>query len=412
MGARLKIAGGTAAVMTTVIAAILTVGGPGIDFTCDQTFNDYFALSAAVNNTGNSGQVLCVNTAMGDQEPITVTAAMPADTRIIAFPPTGTIDAPGFIFIDGASNFTVEGFEFTNEKQVGIGVASNIRIVKNYAHDQNLDFVQANGADVKSGIEILGNRIKRIQYDGDFPHGYGVYGDNLTGFKFSYNECDGGSDGSTNVMADCIEVRTISDFEMKGNWIHGVKCSACGETHSDGISVASVSTDGLIEDNVLNGFAQNTMSPDGADIVMNNNLIVDGQGNCWDAHPNGSSGDIQPLRFTFTNNTIWGCGFEAISMNSSVVGSGRGSNVMTGNIFEDGSCLAAGLTTVTGNIAAADDNGMCGWSSVDNFMSGWTPNWAGTNTGEHPTYQPTNLPTGYEGAGYQPAPYGPNSCPC
>jgi hypothetical protein len=199
---------------------------------------------------------------------------------------------------------------------------------------------------------------------------------------------------------------------MKGNWIHGVKCSACGETHSDGISVAAVSTDGLIKDNVLNGFAQNTLSPDGADIVMNNNLIVDGQGNCWDAHPNGSSGDIQPLRFTYTHNTIWGCGFEAISMNSSVVGSGRGSNVMTGNIFEDGSCLAAGLTTVTGNIAAADDSDMCGWSGVTNHISGWTPNWNGTNTGEHPTYQATNLPLGYEGAGYQPAPYGPNACPC
>jgi hypothetical protein len=151
MGARLKIAGGGSLVMTTVIAAILTVGGPGIDFTCDQTFNDYFLLSAAVNNTGNSGQVLCVNTDMGDQEPITITTAMPADTRVIAFPPTGTIDRARVHLHHGASNFTVEGFEFTNEKQVGIGVASNIRVVKNYAHDQKLDFVQANGAEVKSG---------------------------------------------------------------------------------------------------------------------------------------------------------------------------------------------------------------------------------------------------------------------
>jgi hypothetical protein len=420
MGARMKIAGGGAlVVLTTVIAAVLAVGGPGIDFTCSQTFSDYFALSAAVNDTANSGQTLCVNTDMGSQEPITVTAAMSADTRVIAFPPTGTLVAPGFIFQTGSSHFTVEGFEFTGEKSIGMGDGvSNIRIVKNYAHDQKEDWIQGTTPYVdgypkgcpapKENIEILGNRIARIEHDGDFPHGYGVYGSCWTNLKINYNECDGGSDGSFNLMADCWEIARVTGFENIGSWIHDLRCVACGDTHTDGIQWWAGADDGIVRDNVIDGFAQNTVSPDGENVLIDNNLMVDGQGNCLDTAPNGSSGDIQPKNFTMTNNTIWDCGFFGWRGESSVVGSGRGNNVVTDNIFWHDSCLSAGLATATGNVTLETT---C-LSPSTNFVGAWTPNWGGTDAGDHPTYQATNLPAGYEDAGYRPAPYGPSACPC
>lgn len=415
MGDRLKVGGGLV-VMTAVIAAVLTVGGPGIDFTCDTTVSEYGAMAAEMNDATNAGKVVCVDADIQgspDNAAIRITTAFASNARFIAKPPNGTIRAPSIVFDTGAENVTLEGFEFTDENGVGMaGGINNVRVVRNYAHDQHLDFISGNGCESpKTNVEILGNRIRAIQFDGEFPHGYGIFGACFDGLKINYNECDGASDGTVNVMGDCWEISQTDNFENIGNWIHDLRCSACGETHTDGIQWWSGSTNGVVRDNVLDGFAQNTISPDGQDVIVDNNLIVDGQGNCFDVHPNGSSGDIQPLRYTFTNNTIWGCGFEAISMNSTVA-EGRGDNEFIDNIFEDGSCASAGLSVATGNIIAADDAALCGLSGSTNHVTGWVPNWNLTNTGSHPTYQAINKPLGYEGAGYQPAPYGPNACPC
>lgn len=415
-GARQKIAGGTAVIMTVVMAAILANGGPGIDFNCDQEFTDYFELSASVNDTDSSGQTLCVKAGMGDQDPLFINQAQAENVRIIAFPPNGTINAPTLVFAEGASNYTVEGFEFTGENQVGLDSGtSNIRIVKNNCHDQKLDCIQAsNGGDPQTNIEVLGNKFRRIEFDGEFPHGYGMYGGVYVDLKINYNECDGGSDGTVNLMGDCWELTGVDGYEMVGNWIHDVRCFACGDTHSDGFSFSLTSHDGLIQDNVIDGFAQNTLSPEGYNTTIHNNLIVDGQGNCFDGGISGTSVNTQPTNWTITNNTIYGCGFFGYRT-AGPVGTG-GNNVITDNIIEDGDCTPDGYLIATGNVDAhhptLDNGSQCAYSGVTNYNDEWTPNWDGTNTGNRPTYQASNLPTGYEGAGYRPAPYGPPACPC
>jgi hypothetical protein len=117
------------------------------------------------------------------------------------------------------------------------------------------------------------------------------------------------------------------------------------------------------------------------------------------------------------NNTIYdagaGCGAWLMGSGASTIPP-RGQNEVYDNIFEDGSCVASGILAATGNVVATEGN-PCSWNTGTNHVSGWTPNWNGTDfasAGQSATYQPTNLPTGYESAGYQPAPFGPDACHC
>jgi hypothetical protein len=334
---------------------------------------------------------------------------MAAQTRVVAQPADGTVDMVTVNFNDGASKVTLEGFEFTSNHRVSFGGTTNdIRYVRNYCHDQNATCLVSTGATAVNRAWILANRIARIQYDGSFPNGYGIYGPRWNAVKINYNHCNGGSEGQTNLMSDCWEIDGARGFEMIGNLIEDDACSNCGITHSDSFMFWNRSSNGVIRDNVVVDGAQTTLSPDGSDVLVANNLVVRHLGTCLDVHPNGSSGDVQPLRYTFRNNTIWNCGFDALPMNGALAG--RGGNIFEDNIIEDGNCTLSGILSAVGNVTSGD--GMCGWPSITNHVSGWVPDWGATNTPEVPTYQPRNLPAGYGDAGYRPAPFGPNACPC
>ena len=59
-------------------------------------------------------------------------------------------------------------------------------------------------------------------------------------------------------------------------------------------------------------FAQTSNSPDGSDVLIENNLIADAQGNCDGRAPEDGTErpDIQPLRLRTGNNTIYDCGLN------------------------------------------------------------------------------------------------------
>ena len=73
------------------------------------------------------------------------------------------------------------------------------------------------------------------------------------------------------------------------------------------------SRDGVIKDNRITKGPGTLISPDGQDILLENNLIANhhfptGSNQCIDATANGTSGSFSPLRFTFRQNTVWDCG--------------------------------------------------------------------------------------------------------
>jgi hypothetical protein len=367
-----------------------------------------------VNNSGNTGDTLCV-TASITSGTLTVNTSFASQVRIIAQPADQTIDMTDVSIGSSTDNVTIESFEFTNEHGVSLSEGMNtVKFVKNRFHDQKQDPVEALGCTgTRDNFYFIGNVIDTIEYDGvTFPAGYGIAGECFNGLYLWYNECNGES--STNNMADCWEIGDTENFQMIGNYIHDNACGpgGCDISHADGWQFWDDSNHGIIRDNVVITFAQTTPSPDGDDYVIDNNLFVNAIGNCVDAHQNGTSGDVQPFQFVVTNNTVWDCGssFGAWVQSSSLAG--RGSNVWEDNIFEDASCVSGTFATApTGNVI--NGGTPCGISSVTNYTAGWTPNWNGTDfgsAGQNATYQATNLPGGYENAGYQPAPFGPAHC--
>lgn len=422
---RRRLAIGIAGLATVAAVGVplgLTSGGGSVDVfvgstptptatatpvSCDSTVTTRAALVTALGNTGNAGKTVCVTASITGAS-ITVSTTMATQARFIAQPADGTIDMVSLAF-GTSQKITVEGFEFTGDHGVDMGNSTHIHYIRNRCHDQELDCIDGNGATDINDTWILGNSFERITYDGNFGNGYPIQGRNFDNLRIEYNFCDGGSDGTVNIQSDCLEIDNAEDFTFIGNDIIRDACSDCGLTHTDGFMFWNGSDRGTIQDNRVLDSAQTTLSPDGSDMLVDNNLIARMQGTCLDVHPNGSSGDVQPLRFTFSNNTVWDCGFSAWTMNGALAG--RGSNVVTDNLFDDGGCTASGLTTATGNVIGSGGN-PCSWSSGTNSFGGFTPTWGGTDVGDDATYQATNLPVGYTGAGYRPAPLGPDGCSC
>ena len=141
------------------------------------------------------------------------------------------------------------------------------------------------------------------------------------------------------------------------------------------------------------------LSPDGSDLLVQNNLIVRMQAQCIDATPNGTSGSISPLRFTFRQNTVWNCGNGGLNI-TGPLGS-RGGNVLDRNVFYGVNCSTSSI------FASADHNLVrSGCSLPGTNVNGFTPTFADTTN-----YLPTNLPAGYADAGYRSAPAGHTAAP-
>ena len=262
---------------------------------CDSSVNTYAGLQAALGSTSSSGRTVCVTASLTGSK-ITTGTDMSARARVLAPPADGTVDIPSVTF-NGASNITIEGFEFTGNRNVDVGGGSaGIHLLKNRCHDQALNCVMLGSS---SGTSISGNRIERISYDGAYPHGYGVYGNTATtGLRVNYNLCDMGEIPS----GDCFELGRMNDFEVIGNDIRNLN-GAGGAAHADAIMVWNNSSNGVIKDNRVTDAASVLLSPDTDDLLIENNLIVRSENRCIDASPNGTSGQIAPLRWTWRNNT-------------------------------------------------------------------------------------------------------------
>ena len=208
--------------------------------------------------------------------------------------------------------------------------------------------------------------------------------------QVNYNVCDMGEIPS----GDCFELGQMSGFEIVGNDIKNINGSS-GGAHADALMVWNDSANGIVKDNRVADSTGMLLSPDTNDLQVINNLIVRSENRCIDASPNGTSGQIAPLRWTWKNNTVWTCGYEALTQGGSTAG--RGENQFYNNILEDGG--TAGVTAASGNVVRSS-------IGLPASYTGWTPSWNTTD------YQPTNLPLGYGTAGYRPAPAGPAGCAC
>lgn len=367
----------------TVDPTVTPTPTPPPSGSCDLSVASRDALASAMSNVANSGKTVCVTASLSGSE-ISTSTDMTSRMRVLAQPADGTIDSPSVSF-SGASNITYEGFDFTNNHGVDIGNGANgIHIVRNRFHDQVQDAIMYG---VNANTKILANRIERIGWDGNWPHGYGVYGSSDTqNMEIGYNLCDMGNQES----GDCFELGNVHGLNFHHNDVKNVIGSSAA--HADALMVYNDSTFVTVKDNQFRNISGLLPSPDGTDHLFENNLVAHCSGRCIDMAPNGTSGSTPPLRWVWRNNTLW----DSYTWNDAVlVGggySGSGSQQFYDNIIENGS--ASGVTAASGNVSRAGIGGLATYNP-------WTPFWSTSD------YQPSNLPMGYENAGYHPVPVGP-----
>jgi type II secretory pathway pseudopilin PulG len=408
---------------TLVTIAVFATGGAitlpfitnsgGTAIACTQTISTLAAFNTALNTTGSSGKTICVTADINGS--ITTSTAMTSEARFVAQPRDNTIEAPDLNFTAGAANITIDGFEFANNSQVTFvsGAISNIHYVRNYCHDQLATCVIAGNGATVTNAWVVGSRFYHITMDGNFPHGYATYDNGATwnGLKWDYNDCVGTGGGAPTDSVDCFENNgAVNNSELVANDVSGFQN---GTDHSDGFSILPSNV--LVKDNRLINVFENYFVPNGQDLTLQNNLIIGVSGVnppnvgvlSYGDTQNGH--DIQPLRWTLTNNTVWGWSLDIGMTLDPQTTAGRGSNVLQKNIFGGMSCKA-GFTTGDHN-ASPGVEPCTGFGATNQF--GFTPTFTSTwfTDGVNANYQVSNLPVGYEDVGYHPAPFGPSACP-
>lgn len=377
--------------LTLLLVAIALTASPAEAATCDSTVTTRTALNTALTSTTSSGKTICVTNGVAGGAAIATSTDMTAQARFVAQPYDQTVDLPD-VDCNGCSNITLEGFEFTGGRSVGVsGTTLNFHYIANRCHDQPDTCVLINSG-THTGLWVVGSRFERIQYDGAFPHGYGVYsnGGAPTTAKFNFNTCDQGNISS----GDCMELGGLNGAELIGNDFRNITGSS--QSHADTLMTWNVSKSVTIRDNRFLDGSDVLLSPDGNDHTIVNNLIVRQSQFCVDAHPNGTSGNVQPLRWRFERNTIWTCGFTPLVMDGAT--GSRGQNVFDRNIIQSVGCTASGISLADHNLIGGGNP--CSWPTGTNRFS-FAPLWTDTVN-----YLPTNLPLGYETAGYRAAPAG------
>jgi hypothetical protein len=396
-----------------------TLSNGGAAVTCNQTVSTRAAVLTALTTSGNAGQTVCVNANITGAE-ISTTTDMASEMRLVAQPRDGTVNMVA-IACNGCSNVTVEGFEFTGDTSVDRGVwvggtgAVNFHWIKNNCHDLADDCMEIQGTG-HTGLWAIGNTISRYEYTGAGGEGYGIRGDTpISGAKFNYNECL--STHLTNGGADCMEIGQCATCDFIGNWFDDILDRGNG-SHADFLMVWNDSSDITIRDN--RGYMSHNalISPDTDRATIDNNLFVQMTNGCVDADgPNGSSDpENHPLQWDISNNTVIRCGlpdygtfiFDDWRMGGPL--SGRGGNTFRDNIIGDMGCVVdsfgTGNVDATGNVFKQATM-PCSMPSGSN-RANYTVTFSGGTTGGD--YLPTNLPAGYEDAGYRDAPVGPSGC--
>jgi hypothetical protein len=381
-------------VMALAMAALVAPGSAGAAVTCDVSVSTASALDSAVGSTANSGKTICVTASTGGSH--TWTADQNATTTVIAQPNDMTVDM-GQITFSGAKNITVTGFEFTGGAFAVncCSATTSVHMDGNYIHGFSGDGLDLYSQAAMTDVQFTHSRVECLTGDGNGGNGYGIrtYGGPYTAPKFNYNTIKGcGNTG------DGMEIGSLENFEVIGNVITGMGGPA--NQHADGIMIWAGSRNGVIKDNRILDGPGTLISPDGSDLLIENNLIArhtfsTGSDQCIDATPNGTSGSIVATRWTMRRNTVWTCGNGGLNMTGPLT-SGHGSNVLDRNLFTDVRCATSAIFT------SADHNltgGGCSLSGTNN--TNFSPSFANTVD-----YLPTNLPAGYEAVGYRSAPAG------
>lgn len=396
-------------------------GGGGAAVVCDQTVTTRAQLATALGNlAGTNGDTVCVTQDLSGSS-ISFSTDFTQEVEVVAQPLDQTIASVG-ITCNGCSNVTIYGFEFTGgDQRLWVdGPATNLKFVRNYCHDQQETCVNlTNGASGTTGLQVIANRIENWEAPNPLEDGkgYGVRADTpQTNAKFNYNtigptDTGGGDDG--------MEIGQCSTCEFVGNVIYEQLGRGHPLAHPDAIMFWNGSDNITYRDNRLYDSHNTLLSPDTDNAIIDNNLIVRmNQGNrCVDNSKNGTSGDVHPLNWTVTNNTIYDCDAGGWDQNIDA-DNARGGNVFNDNIVEGVSCeiVDGGPTQEadlfgTGN-ADADGNVFVGGAPVNCMSSSTNTTWTASfsDTSGHGSYVPVGLPSGYENAGYRDAPAGWDEC--
>lgn len=385
--------------LTAVIVAAILLAGQPAPVTCDSTVSTRNALSAALSSTASSGKTVCVNADItGDR--ISVSTDFTTTARFVAQPADMTIEIVP-LTINGAHKLTIDGFDVpAGGFDIANGEGSDdITITRNYFHDYVGNGIQALGGTTHARLTITGNRFSCVSYppagDPAGPTGYGLYGNStVTDFTFSYNTIHGCGNS-----ADGAEIGNIHGGVINNNVIDSIRWNGVGaDPHTDCLMIWAQSSDVELANNRIFDCTGVLNSPDGTDITWTNNLLVDLDGGnaCMDAHPNGSSGLVFPLRHTYERNTIVDCAATGILLDT---GTGdRDGNVLDRNLLQGLYCPdLSTLETVDHNVfMSANPCSLPGTNSY-NFL----PHYADTID-----YLPLNLPPGYSDVGYRRVPAG------
>jgi Right handed beta helix region len=381
-------------VAALAMAALILPAAAGAAVTCDVSVSSASALDSAVGSTANSGRTICVTASTGGSHTWTVDQA--AMTTVIAQPADKTIDM-GPITFSGAKNITVTGFEFTSGAFAVncCSATTSVHMDGNYIHGFSGDGLDLYSQAAMTDIQFTHNRVECLTGNGDGGNGYGIrtYGGPYTAPKFNYNTIVGcGNTG------DGMEIGSLENFEVIGNVITGMGGPA--NQHADALMIWAGSRNGVIKDNRILDGPGTLISPDGSDLLIENNLIArhnfpTGSDQCIDATPNGTSGSIVPTRWTMRRNTVWTCGNGGLNVTGPLT-SGHGGNVLDRNVFTEVRCATSAIFTSTDHNLTG---GGCTLPGTNN--TNFSPSFVNTVD-----YLPTNLPAGYETAGYRSAPAG------
>jgi hypothetical protein len=355
---------------------------------------------------------VCVNASITGAS-ITVSTDFTAQARFVAQPANMTIDLVPIV-IDGAHKLTIEGFDVPAGGFVisNSAPSGNITIAKNYLHDYTGNGVAAFGGVTNSNIKITGNRMSCVSYPADGspsePSGYGVYSDaETTNLAITYNTIHGCGNS-----ADGAQLAGVKGGTFANNVVDSLHWNGKGtDPHTDCLMLWGRSSDVLVESNRMFGCTDFLNSPDGTDIRVVNNLLVelDSGNSCLDAHPNGTSGAIHPLRHSYVKNTIWNCSGPGVLFEG---GTGpRNGNVLDRNLIQGMTCPKAGMATfatIDRNLFGSPDP--CSIQGENTF--GFVPKWANTSDPlSAGFYIPTNLPAGRDDVGYRYEPAGHGEAP-
>jgi len=354
---------------------------------CNSTVSSNTAIVSAAANAANEGKIVCV--ANGNYGNVTFSGFSHTTKVTLRAQSKGQADFD-YVLLHGVTGLRIENFRIHGSIANDGQGASNIDVVGN-----DIGGGAANGFTLQCGISnwlVENNHVHDLTYNETFGSGYGMYVSgpcNKSGLNIRYNTFE-------RMPGDGMELGQITNFQITGNVVSRSIYPGYGTNiHPDALMIWARSSNGTVTDNRLLDSADTLISPDGADITFANNLIARMQGACMDAHPNGTSGDVVPTRFTWRQNTFWTCGYDGLNSNGTLT-SGHGGNVLDRNLIENVSCSSGPQ-----------------FSTADHNLLGQTSCFGGTNIFNfNPPFQdtvnylPTLLPVGYSDAGYRSAPAG------